>query len=206
MVFKRLLQITFLCGAVFCSAALYSQATVLGTETVSGVYTTYDLNDLGIFRQYRLQAASPGAAGARNWEFCEGTAAVPNYNPAWRPYACCLTLASYDQTIQAVGGTASALMNTGFGGVPGYMPAIATGNYYTFNITEYSTPGVPVNEYMGVLQTTYNPVAISSVTQSPAAGAVYPENSVYVTVTLAAAPSAGEYTYVRYSTTPSFTS
>ena len=193
-----------LLGMLYASVS-YCQPAVLGTQTDNGTYTTYDLTDLGIFRQTRIQATSSAAAGTRNWEFCEGTAAVPDYDPAWRPYTCCLTLAGYNQTIQPVGGTSSALFNLGFGGVAGNMPAITAGNYYTFNCTEYSTPGVPANEYMGVLQTTYNPVAISSVTQSPAAGSVYPENSVYVTVNLAAAPSAGEYVYVRYSTNINFT-
>ncbi|HRF77662.1 MAG TPA: hypothetical protein PLB46_13880, partial [Chitinophagales bacterium] len=91
-----------------------------------------------------------------------------------------------------------------FGGSAGLMPTIANGYYYTFNVTEYSTPGVPQNEYMGVVETSYNPVAITSVIQSPAAGAVYPENSVYVTVTTAAIPSPGENVFVRYSTSVNF--
>lgn len=187
--------------ALVCGSLAFGQATQLGTQTVNGAYTSYGLTDLGIFRQARVQAASSAAAGTRNWEFYE---APFDYDPAWRPYTGGLTLTSFNQTIPPVGGTASALFNTGFGGSAGLMPAITAGRYYTFNVTEYSTPGTPANEYMGVLETSYNPVSITSVTQTPGAGAVYPEASVYVTVTTSAAPGAGEYVYVRYSTTFNF--
>lgn len=191
-------------GMLLCGFGhLYGQATQLGTQTYIGTYTSYALTDLGIFRQVRIQAGSSAISGTRAWEFYE---AVFDYDPVWRPYTGGLTLSSYNTTIQPVGGTASALFNTGFGGSAGLMPAITSGNYYTFNITEYSTPGVPANEYMGVLETSYNPVTITSVTQSPGIGAVYPENSVYVTVNISSALSAGEYVYVRYATTVNFAS
>lgn len=187
--------------ALLCGSLAFGQATQLGTQTVNGTYTSYPLADLGIFRQARVQAASSSLSGTRNWEFYE---APFDYDPAWRPYTGGLILTSFNQTIPPVGGTASALFNTGFGGSAGLMPAITAGRYYTFNVTEYSTPGVPANEYMGVLETAFNPVSITAVAQTPAAGAVYPETSVYVTVTTSAAPSAGEYVYVRYSTTFNF--
>ena len=180
-----------------------AQATQLGTQTVNGGYVSYPLSDLGIFRQARVQATSSALSGTRNWEFYE---APFDYDPAWRPYSAGLTLAGYNMNIFPTAGTAAALFNTGFGGSSGLMPTIANGYYYTFNITEYSTPGVPQNEYMGVVETSYNPVTISSVIQSPAAGVVYPENSVYVTVTTAAPPSAGENIFVRYSTSINFLS
>lgn len=186
-----------------CAFQAFTQATQLGTQTVNGSYTSYSLIDQGIFRQVRIQAASSAASGTRNFEFYE---APFDYDPAWRSYTAGLTLSSYNATIPPVGGTASALFNTGFGGSAGLMRAITAGNYYTFNVTEYSTPGTPQNEYMGVLETTFNPVSITSVTQTPPAGAVYPENSVYVTVTTSAAPAAGEYVYVRYSTAINFSS
>lgn len=178
-----------------------AQPTQLGTQTVNGAYNSYTLTDLGIFRQARIQATSAAASGTRNWEFYE---APFDYDPAWRPYAAGLTLASYNQHVVPVVGTASALFNIGFGGSAGLMPAITNGNYYTFNVTEYSTPGIPLDESMGVLETNYNPVNINSVSQTPAIGAVYPENSVYVTVTTSAPPSAGEYVYLRYATTVNF--
>jgi hypothetical protein len=180
---------------------LFAQPTQLGTQTVNGAYVSYPLSDMGIFRQARIQATSSALSGTRNWEFYE---APFDYDPAWRPYTGGLTLAGYNMNIFPTGGTAAALFNTGFGGSAGLMPTIANGYYYTFNVTEYSTPGVPQNEYMGVVETSYDPVVITSVVQSPAAGAVYPENSVYVTVTVAAIPSPGENVFVRYSSSPSF--
>lgn len=180
---------------------VFAQPTQLGTQTVNGAYVSYPLSDLGIFRQARVQATSSALSGTRNWEFYE---APFDYDPAWRPYSGGLTLAGYNMNIFPTAGTAAALFNTGFGGSAGLMPTIANGYYYTFNVTEYSTPGVPQNEYMGVVETSYNPVAITSVIQSPAAGAVYPENSVYVTVTTAAIPSPGENVFVRYSTSVNF--
>ncbi|MFN0274675.1 MAG: T9SS type A sorting domain-containing protein [Chitinophagales bacterium] len=182
----------------------YSQATVLGSQGVDGTYATYDLADQGIFRQMRYQANVSSGSGTRNWEFCEGISGSPSYSTNWRPFTGPLTIAGYDQTIAPVGGTASAVFNTGFGGTAGYMPAITSGNYYTFNITEYSTPGLPVNEYMGVLETNYAPSDIATITQSPSAGSVMADNSVLVTVDCATAPFAGEYIYLRWSTTVNF--
>lgn len=187
------------------SSLAFSQATVLGTDAANGSYQTYDLIDLGIFRQYRFQATTGAGSGIRKWEFCQGNSGAPDYSTNWRPYSGPLTLSGYNQTIIPVAGTASALANTGFGGTGGFFPIVGSTNYYTFNITEISTPGPPTDETMAVLETSYNPVAITSVVQSPIAGSVYPENSVYVTVTTASAPAAGEYIYVRYSSSPSFT-
>lgn len=203
---KRLLLALLCLLHMEAGTVLFAQATVLGSDGISGSYSTYNVNDLGIFRQYRFQATAAAASGVRKWEWCSGTAAIPDYTTNWRPYTGPLTISAYNQTIPPVGGTASAVFNTGSGGTGGFLQAVTSGNYYTFNITEYSTPGTPANEYMGVLQTSFNPVTITSVTQSPLAASVYPENSVYVTVTTSATPSAGEYIYVRYSTSLSFTS
>lgn len=180
-----------------------AQPSELGTAAVNGAYSTYALTDYGIFRQARVQATSSAGAGVRNWEFFE---APFDYDPAWRPYAGVLTLSGYNQQILPAAGTASALYNLGFGGTAGFLPAVTSGNYYTFNVTEYSTPGTPANESMGVVETNYNPVGISAVMQSPGIGAVYPENSVYVTVTTSTPLSPGEYVYVRYATTINFLS
>lgn len=198
------------------SAYAIAQPTVLGTQAQNGTYATYNLVDQGIFRQVRLQATSTGVSGTRNWEFTQGTAAFPDYTINWRPYSgSCngnpnLNIPGYNITIPPdltyPSSYASAPGNSGTGGCSGYLPTITNGNYYTFNCTEYSTPGPPLNEYMGVLETSYNPVSITSVVQTPGIGAVYPENSVYVTVTTSAALNPGEYIYLRYSTTVNFAS
>ena len=64
----RIYGILLLCAL---SSSVFGQATQLGTQTVSGAYTSYGLTDLGIFRQVRIQATSGAASGARNWEFYE---------------------------------------------------------------------------------------------------------------------------------------
>ncbi len=69
-------------------------------------------------------------------------------------------------------------------------------NWYTFNWLDIgygSTKAI-------FMATSAAPVAISSVSQSPAAGSITPSNSVNVTVNLSAAKSAEELVYVRYST------
>ena len=45
---------------VCCSIVAIAQPTVLGTQAQNGSYSTYNLADLGIFRQVRMQATSSG--------------------------------------------------------------------------------------------------------------------------------------------------
>ena len=174
-----------------------AQPTVLGTDIVSGppAYVTYNLNPVGGFKQARVQALNNATSGTIKWEFCQGTAATPNYTDNWRPYTAGLTLTGYNTYVPPVGGTASALYNSASGGQGGMLPAVTANNYYTFNITN---SGVPTNNNMSVLETVYNPATITSVTQSPATvgGTVSPT----VTVVMSAAPSSGENVFVRYST------
>lgn len=181
-------------GLLLPHTTLHAQPTVLGTQTINGVYTTYDLSTVGGFRQVRLQATSAAATGTRNWEFCTGTAGAPNYTTNWRPYTAGLTLAAYNQFIPAVGGTASALYNTGSGGQSGLMPAITANNYYTFNVTTNAA----ANNSMSVLETTYDPELINTVTQAPALNAVVNTAGVTVSIITSAAPNAN--IFVRYTT------
>jgi hypothetical protein len=187
-----------------------AQASVLGTELVNGSYTTYNLTDRGVFRQVRLQATSSASSGTRKWEFATGTASSTNYSTNWRPYSGPVSLAGYNQYIAPntafPATTATATYNTSFGGSSGFLPAVVSGRYYTVNITERSTGATPANEALSVLETSFNPVNISSVTQSPATGSVNAGNSVLVTAALAAAPATGEWVYLRYSTNASFSS
>lgn len=180
------------------------QAGNIATEAQNGSYQLFSLTDLGIFRQARFQSVVNLSAGSSTWAYVE---ADGNYTPNWRPYFSGLTLAGYDQTIAPIGGTASATYNSGYGsfwGDDGLMPAVTSGNYYTFNITEYSKPGDTVNEYMGVLETSYDPVSFTALTQSPVSGI---DRSTYVTITVSLSdmPSAGEYLYLRYAPTYNFT-
>ncbi|MBL0359335.1 MAG: hypothetical protein IPP72_21835 [Chitinophagaceae bacterium] len=169
----------------------YAQPTVLGTALVNGSYTTYNLNTIGNFRQVKMLATSNAVSGTLNWEFCIGTAGLPDYSTNWRPYTAGLTLAGYNLLVPPVGGTSSALFNNFSGGQSGLVPAVTAGNYYTFNITANGG-----NNHMSVLETTYSPETITSVTQSPATvgGTVSPT----ITVVMSSAPASN--VYIRYST------
>ncbi|GAA4352835.1 hypothetical protein GCM10023185_12880 [Hymenobacter saemangeumensis] len=181
-----------LLGAVLPAQA---QPTVLGTDLPGGSYGTFNLNPVGGFRQYRLQASASSPAGSWQWQFAQGTAGAEDYSTNWRPYTSDQTLAGYNQVVDPATQAASARFNSGFGGQPGKLPAVVSGRYYTFNVTSL---GAGSNNSMAVLETVYSPVAISTVSQSPATPGR--QSQVRVTATLAAAPHAAEYFYLRYST------
>ncbi len=188
---------------VSATAAL-AQPTVLGTTVADGsTYITYDLPLKGAFRQSpNILATSSGSANGREWQFASGTAASVNYSFKWMPYASGGTryqIAGYNQSIAPntvfppTTGTATYVGNAG---VPGGLPAVVAGRYYTFNVTN-NAPNA--DNTMSVLETTYSPVAISTVTQMPAAASVGKFSYVTVTASLAAAPNGSEYFYLRYS-------
>ena len=72
---------------------------------------------------------------------------------------------------------------------------VQTNYYYTF-ITGQNTD---INNDMSVLETAYNPVNISSVTQQPAL-IIAPFQSVNITVTLSNQKNVNENVFIRYST------
>lgn len=198
MIMRKFYVAVILLIAVLQVNIAFAQPTVLGTALGDrNTYSTYNLNSVGGFKQYRLQAAA--AAGSNeSWEFATGTAASPNYTPNWRPYTGGNRLSSniFIPTSFANG----AKYNSTGGGASGLIPSsITTGNYYTFNVSANAA----ADNVMQLLETNFNPTAISTVTQIPAVPT--PTGSVTVTVTLAATPASGENVYVRYSTN-SFTS
>jgi len=182
----------------------WAQPTVLGSQVVNGGYTTYDLTNRGGGRFVRLQASSSAGALTRNWEFATGTSGAPNYSNNWRPYSgTCnsnpnVQILGYNTVIAPAAGfpapTASATFNSSFGGCSGFLPAVTNGNYYTFNVS-----GNGGDNTMSVLETTYNPVSITSVT-SPLVPTAYQYQSMAVRATLSAALNAGEAAVVRYTT------
>jgi trimeric autotransporter adhesin len=179
-----------------------AQPTVLGTQLANGSYATYDLTAPGtLFKQFRLQASSSAAVSTRNWEFATGNAGTTNYTTNWRPYTGGNTLSS--NTFIPTSFANGAKYNTGSGGASGLLPAITAGNYYTFNVSNNAA----ADNVMQLLETSFNPVALSSATviQSPAGANVLTSQSPVITVTTASAPSAGENVFVRY-TTNAFTS
>ncbi|MFN8277778.1 MAG: hypothetical protein U0T84_09855 [Chitinophagales bacterium] len=190
-------QCCLLTLVILISAIAAAQPTVLYTGLTSTTpapsNSRYTLNTIGNFRQYRFQSNQTASASTIGWAFHTGSTGTPNYNPCWRPYTSGNTLSAntFIPTTFANG----ARYNTFGGGADGLLPAITSGNYYTFNVQ----PNASADNVMSLLETTYNPVTITAVSNSSALS-VSANNSVLVTVTTSAAPASGEYVYVRYST------
>lgn len=179
---------------VLISGAVFAQPTVLYTGLTSTTpapsSSRFTLNDMGVFRQYRFQSNQNASVSTVGWAFHTGTTGSPSYNPCWRPFTGGNTLGvnGFIPTSYANG----ARYNTSGGGSDGLLPAITSGNYYTFNVMENST----ASNDMALLETNYNPVNLVSVSHTTPGSA----NGVgKITVTTSATPSSGEYVYVRYS-------
>lgn len=186
---KRLLEFwggarAFCLLFIFATAAVFAQPTVIGTSVAGGTYGTFTLNTVGGFKQYRVAATSNAATGARTWEFVTGTAGTPDYATNWRPYSGGNTMSvnTFIPTSFANG----AKYNTGSGGTSGLLPAIVSGRYYTFNVSNNAA----ADNVMSLLETTYSPVAVSTVSRT--------YNTIAITTS--GTPNAAEYIYVRYST------
>ncbi|MFK8101221.1 MAG: T9SS type A sorting domain-containing protein [Saprospiraceae bacterium] len=173
------------------SIATLAQPTFIGTMLPNGLYQTYNLTDLGAFQQVQMTATSSAGADARIWEFATG-----NYSDNWRPYTFPTTLSGFNKTINPATEAASARYNSGFGGASSFLPAITSGNTYTFNVTNYAGG---VDQFMSLLETSFTPTTVSSVTASPA-GDPNANVPVTLTATTATAPAVGENVILRYST------
>ena len=174
---------------ILLSWVAYAQPTVLGTQLANGTYVTYDLNTVGGFKQFRMQTSSSAAVSTRNWEFATGTAGATVYTTNWRPYTGGNTLSA--NTFIPTSFANGAKYNTASGGASGLLPAITSGNYYTFNVSNNAA----ADNVMQLLETTFDPVTIPTITQ--AAGTF---GSRTVTITTSATPDAAENIFVRYST------
>ncbi len=161
----------------------------------NSVYTDVALSDLGAFRQYRHASTASSTGDA--WAFRNST------STGWWADDQCLNLGipGYNQVI-----VPSSPKTYGFAEYTAscyeYLPAVTNGYYYTFNVTEKSTSGTPVNEDMAVLETSYNPVSITSVSKLPSSP--NSTDTVVVTANTSASLSTGEYVYLRYSTSSTF--
>ena len=175
---------------LLCGSTVIAQPDFIGTMLPNGLYQTYNLNDLGAFRQVQMQATSSAVANTRIWEFATGT-----YFENWRPYTFPTTLSGFNQVINPGTAAASARYNNGFGGASSWLPPITSGNYYVFNVTEFAPPA---DQFMSLLETTYSPVSFATATTSRSS--VCPATAVNVSVTLPQALSTGENLYIRYST------
>ena len=191
---KKIVSSLMLLLVFFTSNDAFAQPSVLFTglnsTTPAPTNSRFALNDMGVFRQIRFQANQNASASSLGWAFHSGTTGSPNYNPCWRPYTGGNTLGvnGFIPTSFANG----ARYNTGGGGADGLLPAITSGNYYTFNVMENAT----ADNQMALLETSYNPVGL--VSQS----VVLPLSATgtgTVSITTSAAPSSGEFVYMRYS-------
>ncbi len=167
------------------------------TVRISNVWTyNVNLNDLGQFRQYRHQAPTSWATG-NLWNFWGSPG-------SWADNGCTpLTIPGLNQVIVPSSPKTYQFAEVITSGCYARMPAVTGGSYYTFNITEKSTPTNVINEDMAILETSYNPVSITSVSRLPLSPRSI--DSVVVTANTSAALSAGEFVYLRYSTNSSFT-
>ncbi len=174
---------------LFAALDMFAQPTVL----YSSINSTprISLTDFGVFRQGRLQA---NQTGNQFWAFHLGTVGSPDYSQVWRPNSSgnVISFGNYIPTSFANG----AKYNTFGGGSDGQINGTQNGFYYTFNTIERGS----ADAEMQVLETSYNPTAISSVTQNPIAASVAGNNAVSITINLASVPSVGENVYVRYTT------
>ena len=135
----------------------WAQPTWISGRIASSTYVSYTLNDLGTFRQRQIQATASQNAGDGDWAFTIGVGA-PSYATSWRPQNLNTQIPGYNVSIDpAVSAGSARYWNPG--GNDGRLPATTSNNYYTFNVTENAAS----NNFMAVLQTTYNPVTISSV-------------------------------------------
>lgn len=140
------------------------------------------LTDRGTQRFFRTQAS--GTTGTRTVLFNNPS---DNYNPKW---VADNTTALSKNTFLSSG----AKYYTG-GGTDIHV-AITSGSYYTFVIGENSGS----SNNLSILETSYAPRSITSVSQSPLSAAVYNGQSVTVTATLSGTLQTDEYVYLRYTT------
>jgi Secretion system C-terminal sorting domain len=169
----------------------YAQPTVMSiNQDVSGTYANSTMTLVGGAFRFRIQENATGtSSGTRNWQFN-----ADSYFNQWGTLAAAgvQTLASYNSVISANVATASANFVASVYNSNGRLPATLANYYYTYNImkgTSYAS------QRMSILETSYNPVGISSVTQ--AAGT---NGSRTITITTSATPNAAENIFVRYST------
>ncbi|MFZ4058582.1 MAG: hypothetical protein ACOYKE_10610 [Ferruginibacter sp.] len=181
----------FLMGLMTITTIIQAQPGSLGLNNVDGSpFSCAVLTDRGVYKSLKLQATQ--SSSSATWEF-PATCSFPG--DVWRPYASGTGAIPFNTTIAPVGGSASALYNSGNGGGSGNLSPITNGNYYVFNIQNVVAPN---NAYMSVLETATNPVTITSVTRFPAGSLISAAAPVILTVTTSAAPT--EKLYVRYST------
>lgn len=175
----------------FCSLVAFAQPTAMSlNQDVSGTYANTSMTLVGAAFKLRVQENAVGtSSGTRNWQFNSD-----GYSNVWGTTAVAgvQTLAAFNSIIAPNTSTASGNWVVAGYNSNGRLPATLPNNYYTYTImkgTSYAS------QRMSVLETSYNPVTISTVTQS--AGTY---GSRTVTITTSGTPDAAENIFVRYST------
>jgi hypothetical protein len=136
------------------------------------------LNDKGVIRTLRIQALG---TATRQFLFTnDGT-----FSPKWSSNS---TSPISKNTLISGG----AIRN----GSQDLYVSVTDGYYYTFNIQEQNDGG---NKNLSVLETSYNPVSIVSVSQNPATNP-NEYQAVQVTVQLSGSLNSGEKVFVRWTT------
>lgn len=186
MYLKTAIIILFTLG-IGSIATLAQTPTVLTTNT-SGSWTDYSLTDRGGTRGVTVQA---GSAGTKAFLFPNASG---NYNPKW-----CGSNSDYSRSKDSrLAGKAFVYSSGGWDRDMEF--SASSSNYYTFIIGKTANS----NNDMSVLETSYNPRTISSV--SGPSSTVYPGQSATVSVTLSGAPQSGERVYIRYHSGGGFSS
>ena len=178
------------------SLSLFAQpSSMFVNQDVSGTYGNSIMALRGIVFVNRFQENGSGtAAGTRNWQFNSD-----GYNNTWGARSA-QTLSSYDAIIIPSTSTASAnFVASGYNAL-GKLAATQANYYYTYIIARGSSYA---SQKMSVIETSFNPVTVSSVARTPSGpatgGNVGATNPVVVNITLSSTPNAGEAIYVRYS-------
>ncbi len=165
----------------FFSVQIYAQPNEFAGNINS--WSTTDMTDRGNVMSIRYQAGSDNANSGFKFR-ADGT-----WNPQW-----CGSDANYTRSLNSLL-SGAAYYATGSGGWEHNLEFSATqDNYYTFIVGKNTAS----NNDMSILETTYNPRTISSVSRTP----LTPGNgqSVTVTATLSGTLNTGEYAFIRYST------
>ncbi len=178
------------CLALVTVSAVAQVPTNFGTNAEDGIlYQTYNLIDHGVVSSVRFQAQNSVAEGDAVWEFYTG-----DYMINWRPYTANDTLSGFDAIIDPSVETASARYNSNYGGQSGRLPAIQAGNYYTCIIQDGTG-----DNFMSIIETDFQPVAIDTVYISPEQPTVNDDITVTVELDGFNSLSPGEHVFIRAS-------
>ncbi|WP_284651382.1 T9SS sorting signal type C domain-containing protein [Flavobacterium terrisoli] len=159
-------------------------------QDVSGTYANTGMTLVGGAFRARFQENGSGtSSGTRNWQFN-----ADGYFNQWGTTsgAGIQTLTGFNTVIVPNTGTASANFYTTGYNSNGRLPATQANYYYTYNIIKGSSYA---SQRMAILETSYNPVTVNSVSQ-----AVGTYGSRTINIVTSGTPATGENIFVRYST------